>query len=84
MGGSLSNPVNYRSERIHKIKFKNEHGNKTCETRGIKCKDYECLLECTNLKDDFIEYKYLCCNENYNKNFDENQKKLLFNYITIF
>ena len=46
---------------------------KTCE---IKYKN--CFLEYINYKDDFIEYKCLCCNKNYPKNFDENLKKWFF------
>ena len=41
---------------------------------GIKYKGCKCCLEYTSLKDDLIEYKYLCCNKNYLKNFDENLK----------
>ena len=32
----------------------------------------ECYRKYTNIKDDFIEYKCLCCNKNYQKMFDEN------------
>ena len=41
--------------------------NEKCETCGIKCKGFDCFLEYTNLKDNFIEYKYLFCSKNYQK-----------------
>ena len=44
-----------------------------------KYKDCEYCLEYTSLKDDLIEYKYLCCNKNYLKNFDENLKNRFAN-----
>ena len=31
----------------------------------------ECCLEYTKIKDDLIEYKYLFCNKNYQKMFEE-------------
>ena len=31
---------------------------------GIKYKDCECCLEYSNVKDDLIQRKYLCCNRN--------------------
>ena len=52
MASSLSNLVNNLVEEIHKIKCKNEHDNKKCETHEIKYKDCECFLQCTNFKDD--------------------------------
>ena len=52
---------------------------KKCEVCGIKYKGCECCLEYTSLKDDLIEYKYLCCNKNYLKNFDENLKNRFAN-----
>ena len=41
--------------------------NEKCETCRIKCKGFDCFLEYTNFKDNFIEYKYLLCNKNYQK-----------------
>ena len=38
---------------------------KKCETCKIKYTNCKCFLECTNLIDDLIEYKCLCCNKNY-------------------
>ena len=38
MAGSLSNPVNNLSERIHRIKSKCGHDDKKCETCGIEYK----------------------------------------------
>ena len=53
--------------------------DKKWETCGIKCKDCECCLEYTSVKDNLIEYKCLCWNKNYQKNFDENLKKRFAN-----
>ena len=55
MASSLSNLDNKLSEGIHKIKCKNGHDNKKCETCGIKYKYCNCFLEYTNFKDDLIE-----------------------------
>ena len=65
MASSLSNLVINLSEGIHKIKCKYPHNDKKCETCRIKYKVCDCFLECTNVKDDLIEYKCLCCNKNY-------------------
>ena len=43
--------------------------NKNCETNGIKQKSCECFHKHTNVKDDLIEYKCLCCNRNLQKGF---------------
>ena len=75
MASSLSNLVNNLAEGIHKIKCKNEHGNKNCETCGIKYKYCNFFLEYTKFRDYLIDYKFLCCNKNYQKQFDENLKK---------
>ena len=45
---------------------------------GIKYKDCDCCLEYTNVDYD-LKYKYLCCNKNYQKAFDENLKKRFAN-----
>ena len=76
MTSSLSNLV---AEGIHKIKFKYGYDNKKCEKCGVKHKFCECCLEYKNVKDDLIEYKCLCCNKNYQKNFEENLKKRFVN-----
>ena len=67
MRSSLLNLVNNLAEGIHKIKCKYRHEYKKYETCQIKYKDCDCFLECTNFKDDLIEYKCLCCNKNYKK-----------------
>ena len=69
MGSSLSNLVNNLSEGIRRIKFKFGHDDKKGETYKIKCKYGNCFFEDANFKDDFIEYKYLCCNKNYQNKF---------------
>ena len=33
----------------------------------------------TNFKDDFVEYKCLCCKKNYQQKFDEKSKEQFFN-----
>ena len=38
------------AEKIHKIKCKNGHDNKKCETCGIKYKDFECVLNTQIIK----------------------------------
>ena len=37
------------------------------------------MLKYTSVIDDLIEYRSLCCNNNYQKNFDENLKKRFVN-----
>ena len=52
MTSSLLNFVNNLAEGIHKIKSKYRHGNKKkYESCSIKCKNCECYLEYTNIKD---------------------------------
>ena len=43
---------------------------RNCELCGTKCKGCECCIEYTTSKDDLIEYKCLCCNKSYQKQFD--------------
>ena len=69
MATSLLNLANNLAEGIHKTKFNYGHDNKTCETCGTNYKYFECC------QDDLIECKCLCCNKNYQRNFDENLKK---------
>ena len=52
---------------------------KKYETSWIKHTDCECFLEYKSFKDVLKEYKFLCCNKNYKKKFDENLKKQFFN-----
>ena len=47
-----------------------------------KCKYCDCFLEYVNLKDDLIEYKCLCCNKNYQQQFDEKLKEQFSNKYT--
>ena len=51
MSSSLSYLVYNLAEGIHRIKCKNWHYNKKCETCRIKCKDCKCFAEYTNFKD---------------------------------
>ena len=64
MASSLSNLVDNLFEGIHKIKFIDSN---------------KCCLEYTNFKDGLIEFKYLCCNKNYQEKLDENLKKEFVN-----
>ena len=50
MASSLSNLVNNLAEEIHDIKFKIKHGNKKCETCGIKHKDFKSFLNKQSLE----------------------------------
>ena len=61
---SLSNLINDLAEGIYKIKCKNENDNRKYEMCGTKYKDCDCFLEYTSFKNDSIECKCLCCNEN--------------------
>ena len=79
MASSLSNFVNNLSEEIHKIKCKYGHEDKKCGTCGIKYEYCNCFLEDTNLKDDSIECKCLCCNNRYQHKFEETIKERFFN-----
>ena len=79
MASSLSNLVDNLAEVIRKVKFKYGHNNKKCETCGIKYKDCECCLEYTNVKDDLMLSKCLCCNKNCQKIFNETLKKRFAN-----
>ena len=74
MVSSLSNLVNNVFEGIHRIEWKRRHDDKKCKTCGIKFKYCDCFLEYINFKDDLMEYKCLCCNENCQHKFDEKLK----------
>ena len=79
MASSLLNLVNNLSEGIHRIKCKFGHDGKKCETCGIKYKYCDCFLESKNFKDNLIEYNCLCCNKNYQQEFDEKLKERFLN-----
>ena len=66
--------VNNLVEGIHKIKCIYRHDDKKCKICGIKYKFCNCFLQYRNIKDNLIKYKCLCCNKNYQKNFEENLK----------
>ena len=55
---------------------------KKCEAFGIKDKDCECCLIYANVKDDLLLCKFLCCNRNYRKKFDESSRKRFANTCT--
>ena len=79
MASSLSNFVNNLAEGIHKIKCNYGHNDNKCETCPIKYRYYDCFLTCTNFKDVLIEHICLCCNDNYEKMFDEKLKERFLN-----
>ena len=79
MASLLSNLVNNLSEGFHRIKCKFGCYDEKCKTCRMKYKYCDCLLEYTNFKDNSIEYKCLCCNKNYQHEFDVKLKELLFN-----
>ena len=79
MASSLSNFINNLSEGIHRIKCKNGHDDKKCETCRIKYKHCDCVLKHTNVKDDLIEFKCLGCNKSYQRKFDEKWKERFCN-----
>ena len=69
---------------VHRIKCKFGYDNKKCETCGTKYKYCNCFLEFINCKDDLIECKYLCCNKNYQRKFDEKLKERFLSFLLIF
>ena len=72
-------PFGYLAEKVHKIKCKSRHGHKKFEKCRTKYIDCECCLKYTNVKDDLMVFKRLCCNRNYPKSFDEDLKKWFAN-----
>ena len=71
MAKSLWNLINKLSEGSRKIECKFGHNDKKCGNCRIKYKYCDCFLGYINLNDDdLIEYKRLCCNNNYQQNFD--------------
>ena len=82
MASLLSNLVNKLSEGHHIIKCKLGHGDKKCETCGIKYKYCDCFFEYTNLKDGLMECKCLSFNKSYQRNLNEKLKERFFNIYT--
>ena len=56
---ALTNLVDELTQGVHKL---------NCKNYNMGCIEY------TNVKDNLIEYKCLCCNKNYQIRFDENLK----------
>ena len=67
MASSLSNLLIIFLKEFVKLNINIDTIIKKCETCVIKYKNCECCLEYTNVKDDIIEYKCLCCNKNFQK-----------------
>ena len=74
MTRSLSNLVNNLSEVLHSMKCKLGHYDIEYKTCVIKCKYCDCFLEYAKFKDDFIEYKCLVCNKNFQTKYGEKLK----------
>ena len=53
---------------------------KKCKPCEIKYKDYKCCLQYSELKNDLIPSKWLCCSSYYQIKFDENLKKRFSNH----
>ena len=70
--------INNFSEGIHRIKCGFRHDHRKCETCAIKCKYCDYFLEYINFKDNLVEYKCLCCNNNYQHKLDEKLKERYF------
>ena len=62
MTDALSNLVDNCAEKIYKINYK--YGHETCRIKYNYC---ACCLEYINVKDNLIECKSLCRNNNYQK-----------------
>ena len=56
---------------------KNECDNKSGKMCEMKYKDCKFCLEYTDVRNDLILDKCLCCNRNYQKKFDESVKKYM-------
>ena len=78
MTSSLSNLVNNLSRGIHKTKCNYGHDDKQCETCRIKHKYCNCFREYINCKNDLIEHKCLCCNNNFQQKFHKKLKERFF------
>ena len=76
---SLSILVNSIPKGIHRTRCKNDNYDKKFEICRYKYQCCHCFLECTNFKDDLIEYRCLCCYKNYQQKFDEKLKEQVFN-----
>ena len=79
MASTLSDLVNNLSEGNHIIRRKYGHDGKNFENCRIKYKFCNCCLEYINFKDDWIEYKFLCCNKDFQLKFDKKLKERFFN-----
>ena len=62
--------TSYRIKFIHSARFmtsslSNLVDNLAEETREIKCKNWECFLECESVNDSLIKYTCLSCSKDY-------------------
>ena len=62
----FSNLANNFAEGSPKTKCKYGHDNKKIHME-LDTKNFECCLEYTNVKDNLMVFKCLCCNKNYQK-----------------
>ena len=78
MVSSSSYLVNNLSEKFHNIQCKYGNDDKKCQICWIEFKYCDCF-KYKSFKDDLIECKCLCCNENYKKNSIKTLKNHFFN-----
>ena len=52
-------------KKFMELNANSRHDDKNRETCETKYKYCDCFLECTNFKDDLIEYKCLCWKKSY-------------------
>ena len=67
MASSLTNLVSNLTEAIHILKRNYGHDNKKLKIYKIGYKDPECCLEFTDIRDELILCKCLCCKTKYQK-----------------
>ena len=67
MASSLTNLASNLAEAIHILKRNYGHGNKKWTTYKIGYEDSECCLEYTDIRDELILCKCLCCKTKYQK-----------------
>ena len=77
MASSLLNLVNNFAEGIHKIKCK--YGNDDKNVKLVEFNTKFVSAFSNTQTHDLIQYICLCCNKNYEKKFNKNLKKQLFN-----
>ena len=72
----MSNLVNNLAKGFRKIKCENERDNNAKRLK-LHTKIATAFLNTPNVRDNLIEYKCVCSNKNYQKEFDENLNRFL-------